>query len=151
MLTRRSLWLLTLLIAGAGDALATGCQLAAQGTGRIETIIDPVTIRLEDGREVRLAGLARLDIRRDQDAAALARLVLGREVTLHGDSDTPDRNGRQPALVYRSGDEVSLQALLLSLGRSSGSRLSRRTGRCRNPGARRPYWFLGGPVRHKKP
>jgi len=121
MLARRSLWLLTLLIAGAGDALAAGCQLAPQGEGRVVAIVDAVSFRLDDGREVKLAGLARLDIRRDQDAAALARLALGREVTLHGDGDTPDRHGRQPALVYRSGDQASLQTLLLGEGHAVAS------------------------------
>jgi len=121
MLARRSLWLLTLLIAGAGDALAAGCQLAPQGEGRVAAIVDAVGVRLEDGREVKLAGLARLDTRRDQDAAALAGLALGREVTLHGDSDTPDRHGRQPALVYRLGDQASLQAMLLADGHAVAS------------------------------
>uniref|UniRef100_Q07VF1 Nuclease (SNase-like) n=1 Tax=Rhodopseudomonas palustris (strain BisA53) TaxID=316055 RepID=Q07VF1_RHOP5 len=116
MPARRTLWLMTLLIAGAGDALATGCRLAPQGEGRVAAIVDAVSFRLEDGREVKLAGLARLATRRDQNAAALADLVQGREVTLHGTSDMPDRYGRQPALVYRRGDEVSLQALLLGTG-----------------------------------
>jgi hypothetical protein len=37
-------------------------------------------------------------------------------VTLHGDSDAPDRYGRQPALVFLDGDAVSVQARLLADG-----------------------------------
>jgi hypothetical protein len=108
--------LLTLLIIGTANAVAAGCRLPPQGEGRVAAIVDAVGFRLEDGREIKLAGLARLDAGRGQATSALAGLAQGREVTLHGDGDTPDRHGRQGALVYRSGDEVSLQALLLADG-----------------------------------
>jgi endonuclease YncB( thermonuclease family) len=148
MLVRRSLLLFTLLIYGTANAVAAGCQLAPQGEGRVAAIVDAVSFRLEDGREIKLAGLARLTPRREQDVAALARFELGREVTLHGDSDTPDRHGRQIALVYRSGDEGSLQALLLGEGQAVASgeladrdcraELAAAEGRAR--GARRGFW-----------
>jgi hypothetical protein len=48
--------------------------------------------------------------------SALIALVAGREVTLRGDDDTPDRYGRQPAFVFVSGSETPVQGELLKQG-----------------------------------
>jgi hypothetical protein len=38
-------------------AIAAGCLLASQGEGRVTQVIDPRTLRLDDGRDVILAGI----------------------------------------------------------------------------------------------
>ena len=48
--------------------------------------------------------------------AALASLIAGRDVSLRGDDDAPDRYGRQSAFVFVAGDDTSVQARLLSQG-----------------------------------
>ena len=45
------------LVVTAGPAIAAGCAFEAQGEGRVAAVIDARTFRLEDGREVRLAGI----------------------------------------------------------------------------------------------
>src|SRR6185369_8141269 len=51
------------------------------------------------GREVRLAGIERGGADLTSGRAALAAIAVGRDVTLHGDDDTPDRYGRQAAFA----------------------------------------------------
>ena len=46
----------------------------------------------------------------------LSAIAAGREVTLHGDDDTPDRYGRQAAFVFVAGSEHSVQSELLRRG-----------------------------------
>jgi endonuclease YncB( thermonuclease family) len=109
-----------------GSSIAAGCRFEAQGEGRVSAIIDNRTFRLEDGREIRLAGIQTATTGTD----ALAALIDGRNVTLRGESDAPDRWGRQSAFVFvgRSetpvqgsdaaarGTDASVQALLLEQG-----------------------------------
>jgi endonuclease YncB( thermonuclease family) len=105
-------------------AIAAGCLLASQGEGRVTQVIDPRTLRLDDGRDVILAGIEPVAPDDGSDAgkakangiAALSAIVAGRDVTLHGDDDTPDRYGRQPALVFVAGSDTSVQATLLTQG-----------------------------------
>lgn len=94
---------------------AAGCGGAVQGTGRVAQALDARTLRLDDGREIRLAGLAPSP---DAVAAttALAALAAGREVVLAGDDDAPDRHGRQHAFVMPAGTDASIQTLLLQAG-----------------------------------
>ncbi|MDE2376040.1 thermonuclease family protein [Bradyrhizobium sp.] len=93
-------------------AAAGACRFEPQGEGRVAGIVDARTIRLDDGREVRLAGI--------EPAAtatrALAGLLNGRAVSLRGTDDTPDRYGRQPALVFLADSETPVQAMLLAQG-----------------------------------
>lgn len=103
-----------LSLAGAAHAHATGCRFAPQGEGRVAEVIDARTFRLQDGREVRLTGIEPADT--TDAAAALAGLIAGRDVTLHGDSDMPDRYGRQPALVFLDDAGPSVQSRLLAQG-----------------------------------
>jgi endonuclease YncB( thermonuclease family) len=97
--------------AGAGD-----CLLEPQGEGRVAAVVDARSLRLEDGREVRLAGIERGGTDRAGARAALSAIAAGREVTLHGDDDTPDRYGRQSAFVFVAGSEHSVQSELLRRG-----------------------------------
>src|SRR6266446_6013391 len=79
-------------------ANAAGCSFEPQGEGRVAAVIDIRTFRLEDGRDVRLVGIEPFwtDTAKGA-AAALSAIIGGREVTLRGADDTPDRYGRQPA------------------------------------------------------
>ena len=79
-------------------------------------MIDARTFRLDDGREVRLTGIEPATPDRTKAAAALSAIVMGREVTLHGENDTPDRYGRQPAFAFLAGSETAVQNELLRRG-----------------------------------
>jgi endonuclease YncB( thermonuclease family) len=125
---RAAVALCSLLLASAAEpAIADGCLLAPQGEGRVTDVIDARTLRLDDGRDVILAGIEPIasDDANDADnkaknkasrIAALSAIVAGHDVTLHGDDDTPDRYGRQPALVFPAGSDISVQATLLTQG-----------------------------------
>ena len=102
-----------ILVAAANPAVAA-CSFEIQGEGRVAAVIDGRSFRLEDGREVRLAGIEPAD--KVKGTSALIALVAGREVTLRGDDDTPDRYGRQPAFVFVSGSETPVQGELLKQG-----------------------------------
>src|ERR1700742_2325992 len=111
------------LLLTAAPVRADGCLLEPQGEGRVTDVIDARTLRLEDGRDVVLAGIEPVgsgdaDTReaRASRIAALSAIVAGHDVTLHGEDDTPDRYGRQPALVFVAGADTSVQATLLTQG-----------------------------------
>ena len=105
------------LVVTAGPAIAAGCAFEAQGEGRVAAVIDARTFRLEDGREVRLAGIEPVYSENPADrTSALAAIVSGHEVTLAGEDDTPDRYGRQPAFVYLDHSDTLVQGLLLAQG-----------------------------------
>ena len=102
----------TLLVVSHGAARATACQFESQGEGRVADIVDARSLRLDDGREVRISGIEPTATTKQ----ALIKLLLGRDVRLRGADDTPDRYGRQPALVFVGEGETPVQALLLSQG-----------------------------------
>ncbi|MBY0381580.1 MAG: thermonuclease family protein [Xanthobacteraceae bacterium] len=93
-----------------------GCDLELQGEGHVVAVTGPRTLRLDDGRDVRLAGIEVPAISSDEATAVLTRAALDRDVTLHGRDDTPDRYGRQPAFVVVYGEEASLQETLIGRG-----------------------------------
>ena len=95
-----------------GTALAAPCSLTPQGEGRASSIIDARTFRMDDGREVRLAGIETVTT----DNSALSALVAGRNVSLRGDTDAPDRYGRQPGFVFVEQATASVQSQLLAQG-----------------------------------
>jgi endonuclease YncB( thermonuclease family) len=115
-------------IVPAAPAHAAGCSFAPQGDGRVAEIIDGRSFRLTDGREIRLAGIEPAPsepaqsgpLSSDPDAAnpaaALTAILAGRDVTLHGEDDTPDRYGRQTAFVFLADSETPVQSLLLAAG-----------------------------------
>src|ERR1700688_4906524 len=82
---------LMLVAAAAAPADAAGCAFEPQGEGRVAAVIDARSFRLEDGREVRLAGIEPVVAEKSNPASALAAIIAGREVTLRGQDDTPDR------------------------------------------------------------
>jgi endonuclease YncB( thermonuclease family) len=103
-----------LVILTTVPANAAGCAFEPQGEGRVAAVIDARTFRLDDGREVRLAGI--VPVTADKTRAALAAAVTGRDVTLRGEDDAPDRYGRQPAFVFLAGSETPVQSDLLRRG-----------------------------------
>lgn len=93
------------------------CEFEPQGEGRVAEIIDGRTFRMDDGREVRLAGIEPGPTLPSADGAeALGALIAGRNVTLHGLTDAPDRYGRQPAFVMVAGSRNPVQRELLASG-----------------------------------
>ena len=104
------------VLASAGGANAADCVLEPQGEGRVAAVVDGRSLRLEDGREIRLTGIERGGTDRDSGRTALAAIAGGRDVTLHGDDDSPDRYGRQGAFVFVAGSEHSVQSELLRRG-----------------------------------
>ena len=116
---------LTLVAPGPADAGA--CAFASQGEGRVAAVIDARTFRLDDGREIRLAGIEPVSADKSKDASALSAIAAGREVTLSGEDDAPDRYGRQPAFVFVGASETPVQAQLLAQGAAllSGSLTNR--------------------------
>ena len=107
----------TMLIGTCGDrARAAACNFESLGEGRVAAVVDGRNLRLEDGREVRLAGVERGGTDRASGRAALSAIAGGRNVTLHGENDSPDRYGRQDAFVFVAGSEHSVQSELLRRG-----------------------------------
>ena len=106
----------TVLLAGAaGGASASPCAFEPQGEGHISDIIDARSFRLQDGREVRLAGIEPV-LREGASGQALAKILGSRDVSLRGADDAPDRYGRQDAFVYLGSSESSVQEELLDQG-----------------------------------
>jgi endonuclease YncB( thermonuclease family) len=103
-------------VAMADSAAAAGCSFEPQGEGRVAAVIDARSFRLEDGREVRLAGIEPIASEKSNATSALAAVVAGREVSLRGADDTPDRYGRQPAFVFLAASDTLVQAVLLAQG-----------------------------------
>ena len=111
---------LALAVAAAGPAIAAGCAFEAQGEGRVAAVIDARTFRLQDGREVRLAGIE--PVCSEKPAAER-----GPHVGTGGDRDRPrghvgwrgrhPRPIRPPARLRVSGSlRHSVQGLLLAQG-----------------------------------
>jgi len=107
---------LMLLAVTAGPAFAGGCAFESQGEGRVAAVIDARSFRLEDGREIKLAGIEPVVSQNANRTASLSAIVTGQDVSLRGTDDTPDRYGRQPAFVYLSSSDTLVQGLLLSQG-----------------------------------
>jgi endonuclease YncB( thermonuclease family) len=116
---------LLLVAAGTHPASAAACLFELQGEGRVAAVSDARGFRLEVGREIRLAGIEpapsaatgkdRAAAQKDR-TAALAAIIAGRDVTLRGQDDAPDRYGRQVAFAYLAGSETPVQNELLRQG-----------------------------------
>jgi endonuclease YncB( thermonuclease family) len=115
---------------------ASGCKAEVFATGAVATVMDGRSFTLDDGREIRLAGIevplppapgetgtaAEAGVAASQAAsqaashaashaalAALASMVAGQNVELRQTRDaTPDRYGRIPAFAYVKRDGVPL-------------------------------------------
>ncbi len=110
-----------LLTVCGGRALHASCIFPLQGEGRVSAILDARTLRLDDGRDVRLAGVELPEEIATRSTDTLTSLIGGREITLHGPDDRPDRYGRQPAFVFPKGSGVSIQSELLARGEALAS------------------------------
>ena len=97
---------------------AAPCEFEPHGEGRVTEVIDARSFRLEDGREIRLAGIEPAFPGKSAAARGrvLAALLAGHHVRLHGDDDTPDRYGRQAAFAWILPDERLVQRELLAQG-----------------------------------
>jgi endonuclease YncB( thermonuclease family) len=104
-----------LAVAALSSPAMAECGGAGIGAAEVAAALDARTLRLADGREVRLAGLAPVPAA----PTALARFT-GHRVTLRGD-DAPDRYGRQTLVVVPDGSETSIQARLLAEGAALAS------------------------------
>src|SRR5579871_575404 len=81
--------------AAIASAHAGPCMFETQGQGHVADAIDGRSFRLDDGREVKLAGIEAVGsgAGKAERAAALAAIIAGKDVTLRGADDTPDRYG----------------------------------------------------------
>lgn len=111
------------MIAGAAAMLlalvthapsAQACGAGSLGEGYVAAVDDARTLRLADGRKIRLAGIE-WGLPAGAARTALADLALGRPVTLKG-SETPDRYGRIHAFPSVNGSETPIQYALLDRG-----------------------------------
>jgi endonuclease YncB( thermonuclease family) len=109
-----------MLMAATCVARAEGCAFEPQGEGHVAAVIDARTFRLQDGREVRLAGIEPVasDVagEKAKPSSALAAIIAGHDVSLRGEDDTPDRYGRQPAFVFLDSMDTLVQGELLTQG-----------------------------------
>src|ERR1700687_5065187 len=105
-----------MLVAAPSPADAAGCAVEPQGEGRVAAIPDVRSFRLADGREVRLAGIEPVVTEKAGRTSALSAILAGRDVTLRGEDDAPDRYGRQPAFVFLASSETLVQGQLLAQG-----------------------------------
>ena len=119
--------LVSALLAAADPADAAGCAFAAQGDGHVAAVLDARTFRLQDGREIRLAGIEPVISQKTaaNRTAALSAILDGRDVSVRADDDTPDRYGREPAFVFLASNnspseipsaEILVQSELLTQG-----------------------------------
>jgi endonuclease YncB( thermonuclease family) len=100
----------------AAPALTAGCSFESQGEGRVVAVLDARSFRLDDGREVRLAGIEPVASGNADRSSALAAIIAGQQLKLAGPDDAPDRYGRQTAFAYLASSEISVQAQLLAQG-----------------------------------
>jgi endonuclease YncB( thermonuclease family) len=109
---------LFLCSAKAQDA---ACKLTALGTANVTSVLDGGTLMLDDGRELRLAGIEVAAGSRD----ALQALASGQPLRLERLGPEQDRYGRLVAYAFPGEAAQSLQAALLEQGRA---RVSARIG-----------------------
>ncbi|MCJ9731597.1 nuclease, partial [Bradyrhizobium sp. PRIMUS42] len=76
--TRLLHFIVAIFLVASPAALAAPCQFESQGEGRVASIVDARSVRLDDGREIRLAGIEPTATTKQ----ALASLLAGRDVTL---------------------------------------------------------------------
>lgn len=101
---------------------AHACGAEALGESLVAAIENTRTLRLADGRSIRLAGIE-WGVSADTARAALSELALGRTISLKGTAH-PDRHGRIHAFAFVSGSETSIQYALLDRGLAvTGTRL----------------------------
>jgi endonuclease YncB( thermonuclease family) len=100
------------------EARAAPCMAERIGEGRVASIVDARTLRMQDGREVRLAGVedtASGLAAKPQQSDALASFVVGRNIVLRG-SPGEDRYGRSVAFIFIEGGSEPVQAHMIENG-----------------------------------
>jgi endonuclease YncB( thermonuclease family) len=102
----------------AMPARAADCAFEPQGDGHVTGIIDGRSFRLADGREIKLAGIEPVaaGTAKADRSADLSAIIAGKDVSLRGEDDAPDRYGRQNAIVFLAGSDTPVQSLLLKQG-----------------------------------
>jgi endonuclease YncB( thermonuclease family) len=88
-----------MLFGATAPSLAAGCEFDIQGEGVVSAVVDARTLRLEDGREVRLAGVE-IVAGEPEDRKSVLTALIGRHMILRGERDDPDRYGRQSVFLY---------------------------------------------------
>ncbi len=112
-----------MLLALAPLTTAQACGTQSLDEGRVAAIDDLRTLRLADGRKIRLSGIE-WGVSAEAARAALSGLVLGRQITLKEPSPAasrnatgnPDRYGRIHAFASVNGSETPIQYDLLDRG-----------------------------------
>ena len=100
--------------AGAESRPSTSCRSEPGGTGKVRAITDGRSFTLDDGREIRLAGIEAPLLPGPGEAgarakaglaarAALESIIAGQNVELRQNDMPADRYGRTTAFVYVSG------------------------------------------------
>ena len=93
---------LVITVAHTGT-LSAACSFAVQGEGRVTGIVDARTFRLDDGREVRLAGIETdLGQKLARGSLKLETLIGGRDVTLRAGDDKPVTVARSRSRLRRA-------------------------------------------------
>jgi hypothetical protein len=95
---------------------AASCAPPELGEGHVAEIIDGRSFRLDDGREIRLAGIEPAGATKADRINALSAVLADRDVSLREVDDAPDRYGRQTAFAYLPASDTPVQAQLLSAG-----------------------------------
>lgn len=124
--TMRRLILVLLLLLTA-PATAFAFLLPADGSARVVAVIDGDTVRLDNGREVRLVGIQapKLPLGRrgftawplaDEARAKLEALIGGQPVTLHYGGAREDRHGRLLAHLTSADGTLWAQGEMLKAG-----------------------------------
>lgn len=123
-----AIFLLVVACGFSQTAYAQTERLSAGGEAKVSEIVDGDTVRLEDGRQVRLVGiqapklpLGRAGFKKwplaDESKSALGDLTLGRNVRLFYGGRRIDRYGRALAHLFAGeGNEVWIQRALLRQG-----------------------------------
>jgi endonuclease YncB( thermonuclease family) len=115
--------LLILVYVTTADAASETCKFTSSSVARVARISDGRTLILEDGRELRLAGVET----NDESKAVLRSLAEGQTLQLEYDGTSSDRYGRISGFAFPDGVQQSLQALLVQQGMA---RVSARAGKC---------------------
>lgn len=96
--------------------MRAACESALQGEGQISAVLDARTLRLDDGREVRLSGIEIPKIVEASGTDWLREHALDRKIALRGVNDMPDRYGRQHVFAHIDGRAETLQGALIEAG-----------------------------------
>ncbi|HEX5508706.1 MAG TPA: thermonuclease family protein [Pseudolabrys sp.] len=117
----RVLMLLSLVLSPASVAAEELCHLNPIGEANVATVLDGRTFTLDDGREVRLAGIELPASTKHTGLARaaktqLAALTVGRKLSLKRVGSNQDRYGRLVVYAFMQNEDQSLNAKLLAMG-----------------------------------